>query len=77
MADKYTITFHFTGTTITASYSAEEDRDDVFKSICNIFNSDDSFFKFFKVDGDTIINLKQVLCITKGKQQEWKSVAEH
>ena len=74
MVDKYTITFHFTGTTMTASYSTEEDRDDVFNTICSIFNADDSFFK---VDEDTIINLKHVLCITKGKQQEWKSVAEH
>ena len=77
MVDKYTITFHYTGTTMMASYSTEEDRDDVFNTICNIFNSEDSFFKFFKVDEDTIINLKHVLCITKGKQQEWKSATEH
>lgn len=75
MVDKYTITFHFTGTTITVTYNTDKERDDVFKALYGIIDLNSSFF--LEVDEETIVNLKQVLCITKGKQQEWKSATEH
>ena len=74
MAGKYTILFQFTGLTITASYDTEKDRDDVFDILCGHIDLDSSFFA---VDGQTIVNLREVLCIAKGKDEAWKSVAEH
>ena len=69
----YKITWHFESTTLSSYYSTEEFRDKAFDDIENALRDGINYFNI----GDTIMNARQVLCITKGDGDEWKSVKCH
>lgn len=63
----YTIVWHFDGTTLTSSYETEELRDEAFEQIA--YNIKEGIL--FHKQGDTILNVSKVLCITKGEDDKW------
>lgn len=74
MENKYSLIFHFVNSTITINYDEEEDRENAFKVI---LSSIETGSQYYMQNDTTLINLNQILCITKGEPEAWKSERSH
>ena len=70
---KYTIVWHFEGTTLTSTYEDEETRDKGFDQLCKMLEEGTKFLRL----GDMVLNASQVLAITKGEGDEWNCQKYH
>lgn len=70
----YHITFHFDNTTLSSYYDTEEEMETAFRHIEQTLGNNDVLY--YRIP-DTIINLRKVICITKGETDIWKSASKH
>lgn len=70
----YAIVFHFEGTTLTSVYDSSDVCEEAFIDLTKMLSHGDKYC--LTVEG-VIVNLANVLYITKGEVEQWKSAKKH